>query len=732
MRSRRPPSPGSHRRSLIVLLTVTALLLPTAVVGAQTSSDPREGLGAGLHDAEEASRHLRLLASVEKPAGFTDPDDPDRYAVANSDLAFTGEHVIVGNYAGFLIYDISEPTDPRLTVAVSCPGGQGDVSVSGDLLFVSVQEMGTRDCTPLTPGDDPFLGVRVFDLSDIASPRQVAAVETCRGSHTHTLVEEPGAADVYVYVSGIDPVRTDGPPGLDCRVGPTVRDASGHERPSNDPADFDAGTRTSRFQIEIIRVPIDRPEDAAIVAEPRVFADGDGNPFGLEVGGRQGADGQTVATTEACHDITAFVDIGLAAAACEGNGILFDISDPTDPRRIQAVSHPSFAYWHSATFNSTGDKVVFSDEFGGGLTATCAPGMREDFGANAIYDLVQDGSGDPRLRFASLHKIPHVQTDTENCVAHNGSLVPVPGRDLFVQGWYQGGISVMDFTDSANPREVAFFDRGPVDEDEPVLGGHWAAYYYNGYVYGSEMTRGLDVLELTASEHLTAGELQQAADVRLPEFNPQSQPWIEDADSPCAGVAARAFRDVPAVPHGRNVACVAGYGIARGYDDGTFRPAQDISRAQMASFLQRMLRVAGAELPTAPTGPFSDVAGSPHAPAVNQLAELGIVQGTTGSRFEPDATVSRAQTAALLVRTLEHLLERRLPSTSGSFDDVPSNHPLAGAIDAAYEAGIVRGRSGSTFAPGEVVRRDQMGSFVVRSLELLHRELGELTPIPHP
>ena len=717
--SRRTTRPGSPRRSLVVLLMMMALVLPATAVAAQDSADPREGLAGGLFDAEEASENMNLLASVPRPPGFFDPANPGDFSVINSDLAFTGNYAIQGNYGGFLIYDISEPEDPELAVAVSCPGGQGDVSVSGDLLFVSVQQLGTHDCTPLEEGDDPFLGVRVFDISNIESPEQVATVEACRGSHTHTLVEDPNDDEnVYIYVSGTNQVRTDDPEGLDCVVGPVDEE----DNPSTDPDDFDSETETSRYQIEVIQVPVANPEDAAIVSEPRVMQDYEtGNPVGL------------LGVTDACHDITAYPEIGLAAGACEGNGLLLDITDPVNPVRIDAVEDQThFAYWHSATFNNDGTKVIFTDELGGGVAPTCLPDTDPNDGANAIYDIVEDGDGNPSMEFASYYKIPNVQTDTENCVAHNGSLLPVPDRDILVQSWYQGGISVMDFTDSDNPVEIAFFDRGPIDEDELVLGGYWSAYYYNGYIYGSEIARGFDVHELTESEHLSAEELQQAADVRLREFNPQAQPMITDADrSACAGVEPITFDDVAAEPHGGNVSCIAGYGIALGFDDGTFRPGLDISRDQMASFIQRELMAAGVELPASPAEPFDDVEGNTHELAINQLAELEIVLGKDATTYDPDDEVTRAQMASLVVRAVEFILEAELPSPSGPFDDVTASNPHRDAINAAYAAGIVQGRTETTYAPGDDVRRDQMGSFIARSLELLHYELVELNAVVH-
>jgi hypothetical protein len=712
---------------LVIGIAVAALVLPVTAASAQTA-DPREGLTPGFQDAEQASENMDLLAHLDKPAGFFDPNNPGNFGFANSDMAFSDDHAFVGNYAGFLIYDVSDPDDPALRTAVACPGGQGDISVSGDLAFVSVQERGTEDCTDLEAGDQPFVGVRVFDISDLDSPEQVAAVDTCRGSHTHTVVEDPDdAGNVYVYVSGTSGVRDDAPAGLDCEVGPTVTE-DGEEVPSNDPDDFDENTETDRFQIEVIQVPVAAPGLADVVAEPRVFAV-DGNPFGLGSGeGRARA-------TDSCHDITAYAEIGLAAGACEGNGILFDITDPMAPERIDFVADENFAYWHSATFNNDGTKVVFTDELGGGVGATCLPDLDEDedleeseLGANAIFDLVEGDDGGLEFEFASYYKIPPVQTDTENCVAHNGSLVPVPGRDILVQAWYQGGISVMDFTDSENPEEIAFFDRGPLDEDQLILGGFWSAYYYNGHIYGSEIARGFDVLELTESEHLSADELEQAAAVRLDDFNPQAQPQITDADRDvCAQVALVDFSDVTVGEHVDQIGCIGGFGITDGTGGGAYSPNENVVRGQMATFVARMLRTAGVEFDADSEDAFPDDDNSVHADAIDQLAALEVVQGMDDGTFAPNGNVSRAQMASFVVRAVEEVLGEQLPAPRSDFDDIAGGH--ATAIDKAAAAGITEGFDDTTYGPNEQITRAQMASFITRSLDVLRLDGVELTAL---
>jgi hypothetical protein len=487
-------------------------------------TDPRVGLRAGYQDAGVAISNMLLMSALPRPEGFYNPADPGDGAFSNTDLAFRGNYAYLGNYHGILIYDITDPAEPRLRATIVCPGGQGDVSIYGDLLFMSAQEpRGRLDCgvqgVDAAVSPERFRGVRIFDVSDLDSVRQVAAVQTCRGSHTHTLLEHPDDTDnVYVYVSGTSPVRP------------------GEELPGCSPLPPDEDPNTSLFRIEVIRVPLAAPQDARVVSEPRVFADAaTGNIAGLWPGGTHGEGTQSSRVTAQCHDITTYPAIGLAGGACSGNGILLDIRDPVNPVRVAEVVDPNFAFWHSATFNNDGTTVIFTDEWGGGTQPRCRVTDRMEWGANAIFDIV-----DGELQFRSYYKLPAAQTETENCVAHNGSLVPVPGRDIKVQSWYQGGISVFDFTDSANPVEIAYFDRGPISDTELVTGGYWSAYWYNGRVYGSEIYRGFDVFELTPSEHITQDELDAANLVRYEEFNPQHQPRVT---WPAQPVVARAYLD---------------------------------------------------------------------------------------------------------------------------------------------------------------------------------------------
>jgi hypothetical protein len=508
--------------SVPVLLAMTASMAGAQFAGLTERTDPREGLEPGLADAGVAMSGMELVAQLSRPGEMTNTRNAFDNDYGNTDLAFAGDYVIQGNYNGFMIWDVSRPESPSLRSTVVCPGGQADVSVHGDLLFVSVEEPRARvDCgtrgVSAVASRERFLGVRIFDISNLDAPRQVAAVQTCRGSHTHTLVPDPRDPSVmYIYNSGAARPR----PPLElpgCAISPV------------DP-------HTSYFRIDVIRVPLDAPERASIVNSPAIFADPEtGALAGLWPGGAHGPESQISSQTNHCHDITAYPELGIAAGACAGNGILLDIRDPVNPVRIEAVVDPNFAYWHSATFSNDASKVVFTDEWGGGRGARCQAGDYREWGANAVFT-----KRDGRLQQQSYYKLPAVQTELENCVAHNGSLIPVPGRDIMVQAWYQGGISVFDFTDPTAPFEIAFFDRGPVHERVRVLGGHWSAYWYNGRIYGSEIVRGLDVLRLTPNEHLSANEIAAAELVRSAAFNPQTQERIE---WPASFAVSRAYVD---------------------------------------------------------------------------------------------------------------------------------------------------------------------------------------------
>jgi hypothetical protein len=486
--------------------------------------DPRVGLGAGWMDAKSAISNLELVAHRDRPQGFVNTANMGDFGVADSDLAFGGNYVFQGNFNGFQVWDVSNPASPKIRTTFVCPGGQGDPSVFRNLLFISVEETrGRVDCGTQgvkdTVSAERFRGVRIFDISNIDHPRQIAAVQTCRGSHTHTLVTDArDPANLYVYVSGTSSVRPNA----------ELAGCSGR-RPEDDP-------NTSLFRIEVIRVPLAAPQDAKIVSQPRIFADAaTGAIAGLYRGGNHGVGTQNTAETNMCHDITVYPEIGLAAGACSGNGILLDISDVANPKRIDEVVDPNFAYWHSATFNNDGTKVLYTDEWGGGTQPRCRATDRPEWGADAIFTL-----SNRKLHPAGYFKLPAPQTATENCVAHNGSLIPVPGRDIMVQAWYQGGISLVDFSDPSHPKEIAYFDRGPMDANKLALGGFWSAYWYNGNIYGSEIGRGLDVFKLKPSEHLSQNEIDAAMLVKMDRFNPQLQTKLV---WPARFVVARAYLD---------------------------------------------------------------------------------------------------------------------------------------------------------------------------------------------
>jgi len=542
------------------------------------SDDPRANLAAGLHDAEEAIWNLRKVAVLTKPPGFFDPGNPaelpperflpttvetttdetvaeeqqtpvhhhdEEYVEAsenmvteamatalenadeddeteadetpyprspllsfsNTDVAFRDHIMVAGSYHGFNIYALGDDGQPDLTASVVCPGGQGDVSIVDDLLIMSVEETrGRVDCglggVTDEISEERFRGLRIFDISDLTRPKQVGAVQTCRGSHTHSVVSGPDAdGKLILYNSGISRVRDE-------------EELHGcfDESPGDD--------RTALFRIDVIEIPIDNPAASRIIDSPTVFADPEtGALAGLWRGGDHGENTQETYRTDQCHDITVFPSLNLAAGACSGNGILFNITDARAPERIDAVSDSGFAYWHSATFNNDGTKVLFTDEWGGGTRPRCRTYDPRTWGADAIYDIV-----DGKLAFRSHFKMPAPQGETENCVAHNGSIIPVPGRDIFVQAWYQGGLSIIDFTDSANPIEIAYFDRGPIDDTDLVTGGYWSTYWYQGRIYGTEIIRGIDVFALTPSKHLSANEIAAAEMANQGGvFNPQQQ-----------------------------------------------------------------------------------------------------------------------------------------------------------------------------------------------------------------
>jgi hypothetical protein len=542
--------------------------VPVPPTGAAPSPDPRVGLRAGLRDAGTALWNMNLLSNSPSPDPFS--------RNANSDLAFLGNYAIQGNFNGYQMWDISNPRSPVLAKGFVCPASQSDVSVYRNLLIVSGEDLGARiDCAQGGVRDsvsaDRLRGVRIFDISDISNPKNVGNVQTCRGSHTHSvLVPTNDRENIYVYISGSSQVRS-----------PSELAGCVNAPPSKDP-------NSALFRIEVIKIPLANPAAAAIVSSPRIFNDltappehgeapediaraaqdaaaararglytakingveqvappqftaplldsimrargGTGTPSGADSAALraafQGIVDKLVGTGEGerhgptqCHDITLYPAIGLAGGACEGYGMLIDIRDPVNPKRLSAVADSNFSYWHSATFNNDGTKVLFSDEWGGGGGPKCRATDKPQWGANAIFTI----TGGSNMQFRSYYKMPAAQTQFENCVAHNGSLIPVPGRDIMVQSWYQGGISVFEWTDAARPREIAFFDRGPVDSTRMGMGGTWSAYWYNGVIVSSEIGRGLDILELTPSAMLSQNEIEAAKTVRFDYYNVQGQ-----------------------------------------------------------------------------------------------------------------------------------------------------------------------------------------------------------------
>jgi hypothetical protein len=584
------PSPRPAGGALLSMaLLPTALLAAAPALAAQGGPlrgaapdapvpDRRVGLKGGWYDAEQAAWNLRLVSTTKPSPAFATPTNPADPRLTNSDLAFQGTLVFQGNYSGWQVWDVADVRKPRLRTEFVCPGSQSDVTVYGTLLFVSAEAVSGRvDCG--MQGVEPEVsperarGIRIIDITDVAKPRAIKTVQTCRGSHTNTLATDPKDPEhVYIYVSGSAGVR------------------SPDELPGCSAASPDVDPNSALFRIEVIRVPLKRPQDAAIVSSPRIFEGlteakrhGDapedqrprrpGAPTRPSVAGR----GPTQ-----CHDITTYPAVGLAGGACSGYGILLDISDVKNPRRITAVADTNMSAWHSVTFSNDGSLVLFSDEWGGGSSPRCRATDQYEWGADAIYR--RRGAA---LEFQSYFKLPAAQTRMENCVAHNGSLIPIPGRTVMVQSWYQGGINVFDWTDPMQPLEIAYFDRGPMDTTRLVSAGHWSAYWYNGHIYGSEISRGLDILELEPSAHLSANELAAAKLVRFDRFNPQEQPQLV---WPAAFPVVRSFTDQLA----RNPAVDAGWlrEVTAAVDQA--EKARGAKRADALAALGARLRAEGA------------------------------------------------------------------------------------------------------------------------------------------
>ncbi|HEX4936395.1 MAG TPA: hypothetical protein VFV33_24605, partial [Gemmatimonadaceae bacterium] len=511
-----------------------ALVLALAATTAQaqtypTGDDPRNGLAHGLFDAGVAAKGMRLVSFTRKPAEL---DSLRGLTFVNSDLAFRGTTVYQGNFAGFSAWDVSNPAKPELLSVVACITAQGDPSIVGNLLFISAEGAGNRnDCAKggVQAPADHMAGVRIYDVSNPRAPRLVKNVQTCKGSHTHTVIPDPkDKGVVYIYVSGNQGARP-------------AEELAGCNN-GTDPAD----ENNSLFRLDVIRVALAHPEQAEVVTGARIFTGLDaaptraGAPRRAPRNARPGDPLPAPTGPRNCHDVTAYPALNLLAGACASYGLLVDISNPLEPVRLDAKADTNFSLWHTAVFSNDGSKVVFTDEWGGGTSPNCQASHPLEMGGNTTLTISKDRKFTQRAYF----KIPSSQSAQENCVSHNGSLVPVPGRDIMVQGWYQGGVSVMDFSDPDKPTELAYFDRGPIDPppgvDVPVtppppgarrgqrgtIAGSWGAYYWNGLVYSSEMDRGLDILELEPSDQLSKNELEAAKLVRFVQYNPQSQPKL--------------------------------------------------------------------------------------------------------------------------------------------------------------------------------------------------------------
>jgi hypothetical protein len=530
---------------------IAPLIVVPSLLAAQTypnKDDPRSKLKPGRLGGDSAAKNMRLVSFSPKAAAF---DTARGLTFINSDLAFGDKYVYQGNFAGFTIWDVSDPAKPKVVSAVSCITSQGDPSIYGNLLFLSAEGAGNRnDCAKGGVQDpkDHMAGVRIYDVSNPAAPRLVKNVQTCKGSHTHTIV--PSTKDkniIYIYVSGSQGARPATEiPG--CKEG-------------TDPAD----PTNSLFRLDVIKVPLDKPEKAEVVTGARIFVGLDPAPRAAsrqnQFRGRPRAPGDTTPVPPPppptgprnCHDVTAYPAAKLLAGACGSYGLLVDISNPEKPVRLDAKSDTNFSLWHTAVFSNDGKKVVFTDEWGGGTSPMCQANSMMEMGGNTILTI------DKQRKYTqhAYYKINTAQTAEENCVSHNGGLIPVPGRDIMVQGWYQGGVSVMDFTDADHPTELAYFDRGPIDPppgaDVPApapqpggrgnrgtIGGSWGAYYWNGMIYSSELDRGFDILELQPSDQLSKNEIEAAKLVRFRQYNPQSQPKIE---WPAAFPVVRSYLD---------------------------------------------------------------------------------------------------------------------------------------------------------------------------------------------
>ena len=603
-----PSRRSSFARAFAHAVALIASILGPTLVAAQTypsTTDPRSNLKGGRLDAAIATSGMALVSFSQKPVQF---DTARGLTFANSDMAFRDHYVYQGNFAGFTIWDVANPAQPKVLSVTRCFTSQGDPSVIGNLLFVSAEGGGNRtDCggDGVKDPKDHFAGVRIFDVSNPSAPTLVKNVQTCKGSHTHTVV--PSTKDknvVYLYVSAVGQAR----PATElagCKNG-------------DDPAD----TTNSLYRLDIIKVNLKKPADAAVIGGARIFTGleapfkaGERIPGGLDKDGKPDAShlqfvgmfGNT--TPKNCHDVTAYPALHLLAGSCLGYGIMVDISNPEKPVRLSAQADTNFSAWHTAVISNDGKKVIFTDEWGGGTSPMCQAGNMLEMGGNAVLTLDDHAK---KITQHAYFKMPAAQTAAENCVSHNGGLIPVPGRDVMVQGWYQGGVDVFDFSDPDHPQEIAYFDRGPIDSpqgaDIPVTppasgngngrgrstsGGSWGAYYWNGYIYSSEIDRGFDIMELQPSDKLSKNEIAAAKLVQFKEYNPQSQPKIE---WPAAFVVVRAYLDQLVRNSGLAAARTAA--IASALD-----AAENQNGAPRRTALTTLARQVDADVATAKDGP---------------------------------------------------------------------------------------------------------------------------------
>ena len=539
-----------------LILTLATAVAP-ALASAQSfpsSADPRTNLKPGRFDAGVAAENMKLLSFSPKPAEF---DTVRGLTFVNSDMAFGTHYAYQANFAGFQIWDIANPSKPVLTSVVKCITSQGDPSIWGNLLFISAEGAGNRnDCGDGGVQDpkDHMAGIRIYDVSNPKAPKLIKNVQTCKGSHTNTIVPSPTNKDIiYIYVSGGQAARPE-TELAGCKNG-------------TDPAD----PTNSLYQLDIIKVPVKTPEKSVVIPGARIFTGLDGagecKQFCQPGDSRRAAAGRGATGAPAtagpvstgprnCHDVTAYPALNLLAAACQTHSILVDISNPEKPIRIDALTDTNnFQGRHTAAFSNDGKKLIQTDEWGGGTGPMCQASSMNELGGNTIISL------DAKKKQAQhgYFKLPAAQSAEENCVSHNGGIIPVPGRDLYVQGWYQGGVDVMDFTDQDKPTEIAYYDRGSINPPKPVdvpaaaaaaaagvrgggntIGGSWGAYYWNGLIFSSELDRGMDIYELQPSANLSANELAAAKLVVFKEYNPQSQPKMT---WPPAFVVVRSYLD---------------------------------------------------------------------------------------------------------------------------------------------------------------------------------------------